>query len=156
MEDLMPAIIIIVSTVIGIISSSKKEQEKKAAEARRAEAARARVENARKAQQAPAPAQPVAMMPTMPTAAAPHQVATPKVHVHLDPAIVSHDMSGSMASPHTEGVDPCHEEQMHPRTTLPDAPEPVSGISLEWSGENMVKAFVMQELLKRPQERRAR
>lgn len=153
MDNLMPAIIIIISTVIGIISSSKKEQEKKAAEARRAEAARARVENARKAQQAPAPAQPVTMTPT---AAEPHQVATPKVHVHLDPAIVSHDMSGSMASPHTEGVDPCHEDQIRPRTALPDAPEPVSGINLEWSGENMVKAFVMQEILKRPQERRAR
>jgi len=28
-----------------------------------------------------------------------------------------------------------------------------SGLTLDWSGENMVKAFVMQEVLKRPCER---
>ena len=77
-------------------------------------------------------------------------------HVHVTPH--RPDMfAGSMDAETHEGEDPYHEEQLNPvkgpRLMAPiQREEP--GLSLEWTGESMVKAFVMQEVLQRPCDRR--
>lgn len=77
-------------------------------------------------------------------------------HVHVTPH--RPDMfAGSMDAETQEGEDPCHEEQLNPvegtRLMAPIQQEE-PGLSLEWTGESMVKAFVMQEVLQRPCDRR--
>ena len=79
-------------------------------------------------------------------------------HVHVTPH--RPDMfAGSMDADTNEGEDPCHEEQLNPvkgpRLMAPIQQEE-PGLSLEWTGESMVKAFVMQEVLQRPCDRRKR
>lgn len=79
-------------------------------------------------------------------------------HVHVTPH--RPDMfAGSMNAETHEGEDPCHEEQLNP-VKAPRLMAPVQqeepGLSLEWTGESMVRAFVMQEVLQRPCDRRKR
>jgi len=100
----------------------------------------------------PAPAQ---MLPPLPKAAPVKSAPLrPTVHVHVDPDCDTHDVPGSLGVTSLEGKDFCHQEQMEDltRTSFAAAREE-SGLTLDWSGENMVKAFVMQEVLKRPCER---
>lgn len=88
------------------------------------------------------------------------EVAQPRVHTHLAADCEEHDASGSLGVSSLEGKDPCHEQQLLPAKTPRPAEEVVAeempGLQLDWSGENMVKAFVMQEVLTRPCERRRR
>lgn len=64
--------------------------------------------------------------------------------------------AGSMLADTHEGEDPCHEDQLRavPAPVLSPTPEERPGLTLDWNGENMVKAFVMQEVLTRPCQRR--
>lgn len=86
-------------------------------------------------------------------------VAQPLVHTHLAPDCDEHDRSGSLGVTTQEGKDACHEDQLAPvnapRPTI-SFPKEEPGLQLDWSGENMVKAFVMQEVLTRPCDRRRR
>ena len=107
----------------------------------------------------PAP-KPAEMLPPLRQEPAREAIA-PRVHVHTAPACPVDDDAGSLRYHSTEGVDPCHEEQL-PSMHAP-RPEPVTppvtekpGLALEWTGESMVKAFIMQEVLTRPCERRGR
>ncbi len=159
MEDLFPALFIIIGMIASIVSSSKKEKEKKAAEARRRQmASEARTKAARKAAAAPAPkpvAQPVVQTPAPPV----HQplaAAQPQVHVHLEPDCDTHDAPGSLGVSSMEGKDPCHEDDLTYSRTYAEDAEQEGGLTFDWSGQSMVKTIVMQEVLTRPCQRRAR
>lgn len=85
------------------------------------------------------------------------KVIEPTVHAHTAPDCVTHDAPGSLGVASPEGKDPCHAAQLpdplQPRPAYAVASE-IPGLSLEWSGENMVKAVIMQEVLTRPCQRR--
>lgn len=103
-----------------------------------------------------APAQHASPAPAQPFAA-PLQPAQPMVHTHLEPDCETHDASGSLAFLSTEGKDACHEDQLSDMRSAPTAmQEARPGLSLDWSGDSMVKAFVMQEVLTRPAQRQMR
>lgn len=86
-------------------------------------------------------------------------VAQPQVHTHLAPDCDEHDRTGSLGVKTLEGKDTCHEDQLAPvnapRPTI-SFPKEEPGLQLDWSGDSMVKAFVMQEVLTRPCDRRRR
>lgn len=155
MEDVFSAIIVIIGAVATIVSSIKKQQKK--AETHYPPIVTASPTQARPAAKPAQPVQPVQpVMSAPPAAEAPAAPAAPTVHTHLAPDCETHDAPGSLNFTRTEGKDPCHAEQLRDeREPLPEE-ETTPGLTLEWSGEAMVKAFVMQEVLARPGQRRAR
>lgn len=82
----------------------------------------------------------------------------PRVHTHVAPGGPAHDVQGSMAFQSTEGVDLCHEDMLpdvekeRPGFSLPEEERP--GLNLQWTGDAMVKSFIMSEVLTRPCQRR--
>lgn len=163
MEDLFSAIIVIIGIVASIASSAKKSKERKIAlEKHQAAAAERMAAGQRKLQdaaKAPHPYAPSAVQPLMPpqsVADIPGRVIVPTVHAHVQPDCDTHDAPGSLGVTSPEGKDPCHEEQMTPRMAFTEPIQEEGGLTFDWSGENMVKAFVMQEVLTRPAQRRAR
>ncbi len=160
MDELIPVLFIIIGAIASIASSSKKEKERKAAEERRQAAAKARIEAAKKktsqqAEKTYTPIQPSVAVP-MSFSDVPGQGVAPTVHAHVQPDCDTHDAPGSLGVASTEGKDPCHEEQLNHARIFMEPVQEQSGLSLEWTGENMVKAFVMQEVLTRPCQRHAR
>ena len=158
MDELFPALLVIVIGIISTISkAAKKQQSRAAVEAHRA-AAQARTGTAE-----PAPA-PQAVMPAMSFGDVPGQVAAPvikpspalapTVHPHIQPDCDTHDVPGSLGVTSMEGKDPCHEDELTLERTVATPAKPEGALQLEWSGENMVKAFIMQEVLTRPAQRR--
>ena len=158
MDELFPALLVIVIGIISTISkAAKKQQSRAAVEAHRA-AAQARTGTAE-----PAPV-PQAVVPAMSFGDVPGQVAAPvikpspalapTVHPHIQPDCDTHDVPGSLGVTSMEGKDPCHEDELTLERTVATPAKPESGLQLEWSGENMVKAFIMQEVLTRPAQRR--
>ena len=158
MDELFPALLVIVIGIISTISkAAKKQQSRAAVEAHRA-AAQARTGTAE-----PAPI-PQAVMPAMSFGDVPGQVAAPvikpspalapTVHPHIQPDCDTHDVPGSLGVTSMEGKDPCHEDELTLERTVAAPVHPEGGLQLEWSGENMVKAFIMQEVLTRPAQRR--
>ena len=70
--------------------------------------------------------------------------------------VTEHDDSiyqGSQNAESGEGYDPCHDEQLAPltlaETAMPAAEAAESGLQLEWTGSEVVRGFVMSEILKR-------
>ena len=150
MEEIFSALIILIGAIVSIISAAKKEKEKQAAQAQRQEAAAARVRAAQ--ERSKAAAEKPAPTPAAPTV----QRAQPLVHPHIQPDCETHDAPGSLGTVSTEGKDPCHEPMLtHARTPQEDEPEQPA-LTFDWSGENLVKAFVMQEILTRPAQRQVR
>ena len=158
MDELFPALLVIVIGIISTISkAAKKQQSRAAVEAHRA-AAQARTGTAE-----PAPV-PHAVVPAMSFGDVPGQVAAPvikpspalapTVHPHIQPDCDTHDVPGSLGVTSMEGKDPCHEDELTLERTVATPAKPEGGLQLEWSGENMVKAFIMQEVLTRPAQRR--
>ena len=158
MDELFPALLVIVIGIISTISkAAKKQQSRAAVEAHRA-AAQARTGTAE-----PAPI-PHAVVPAMSFGDVPGQVAAPvikpspalapTVHPHIQPDCDTHDVPGSLGVTSMEGKDPCHEDELTLERTVAAPAKPDGGLQLEWSGENMVKAFIMQEVLTRPAQRR--
>lgn len=158
MDELFPALLVIVIGIISTISkAAKKQQSRAAVEAHRA-AAQARTGTAE-----PAPV-PQAVVPAMSFGDVPGQVAAPviksspalapTVHPHIQPDCDTHDVPGSLGVTSMEGKDPCHEDELTLERTVATPAKPEGGLQLEWSGENMVKAFIMQEVLTRPAQRR--
>ena len=158
MDELFPALLVIVIGIISTISkAAKKQQSRAAVEAHRA-AAQARTGTAE-----PAPI-PHAVVPAMSFGDVPGQVAAPvikpspalapTVHPHIQPDCDTHDVPGSLGVTSMEGKDPCHEDELTLERTVAAPAKPEGGLQLEWSGENMVKAFIMQEVLTRPAQRR--
>lgn len=108
------------------------------------------------ATQAPAPAAPAAVE-GLPLTAAPKPVVQPRVTTRVavkeQPAVIL----GSLGEDTHEGIHPCDEHADEPLgSTQPIVARPVEkpGIQLDWTGDNMVKAFIMQEVLSRPSQRR--
>lgn len=91
-----------------------------------------------------------------PTGIPPHEPSRPAVQTTL--RTPEHDdYVGSLGTLSTEGMDPCHEEQAEAMAvlepeTLPDS-EDTESLSLTWEGNDLRKAFIMQEILRRPCER---
>lgn len=160
MEDLFGAVVVIIGIIASIISSAKKEKEKKAAMEKHKAAAVARLEAAQKQKATAAAAKPVTA-PPLPIldapvpAAVPVPVAAPTVHPHIEPDCDIHDLPGSLGVVSMEGKDPCHEDELTLERSFAEVVEPEGGLTFDWTGESMVKAFVMQEVLTRPVNRAA-
>lgn len=84
--------------------------------------------------------------------------ATPARETRLAPSVfvTEHDdtvYQGSMNAVTGEGTDPCHDEQMAPLSAaeaeVSAAPAPASGLQLRWTGDEVVRGFVMSEILRR-------
>lgn len=84
---------------------------------------------------------------------------TPARHTVLQPTITftEHDDSvyqGSLNAVTGEGFDPCHDEQLSPlsaaeRETVSAPGEEAPGLQLGWTGSDVVRGFVMSEILNR-------
>ena len=87
---------------------------------------------------------------------APETAEAPRIR-EMQPTIrvTEHDDSvyrGSMNAVTGEGYDPCHDEQLKPLTraeTIEPAPAAVPGLQLHWTGDEIVRGFVVSEILKR-------
>ena len=73
-------------------------------------------------------------------------------------SVTEHDDSvyqGSMNAVTGEGYDPCHDEQLaplsHAETAVPAAQAAEPGLQLSWTGSDIVRGFVMGEILNRKQ-----
>jgi len=151
LEELIPIIIIFV--ISSVVSSLKKKEQQKAAEEKRWSNPAARMQQAQPRAKTTAT---VRSAPKTVPQPAPAQVMQPTVHTHLQPDCETHDAPGSLGVTSMEGRDPCHEPQLtRVRTTEADVPLE-GGLTFDWSGDSMVKAIVMQEVLNRPVQRRAR
>ena len=156
MEDAFSFIIVIIGVVASISSAIKKNRNSKAAAKPHWPSAADQPQPAEKKEPHPyAPAQPTVLPPL--ETAVPQQVIAPTVHTHVQPDCDTHDKPGSLGVASLEGKDPCHEPQLtHARSVLEHDTEVDGGLTFDWSGQNMVKAFVMQEILTRPSQRQAR
>ena len=157
MEDAFSFIIVIIGVVASIASAIKKNRNSKAAAKPHWPSVADQPQPAEKKEPHPyAPAQPTVLPPL--ETAVPQQVIAPTVHTHVQPDCDTHDApNGSLGVTTSEGKDPCHEPQLtHARSVLEHATEVEGGLTFDWSGQNMVKAFVMQEILTRPCQRQAR
>lgn len=163
MEELFSVIAAFVVLIAGVMSNAAKHKKQQAAEAQRKAAAAARIWAAQ--QRLDAEAQPP-LADTSEEAsavsaeeAAPMQVTQPTVHTHVEPDCAEHDAptTGSLDFVSTEGKDPCHEDELTLERQPAEAHVPAApGLAFDWSGENLVKAFVMQEVLQRPGTRNRR
>ena len=117
-----------------------------------------------------------------PSGAAPAKAASPapaaqsvREHQTLQPTVsvtphTEETFLGSLGEDSLEGVDPCHEDELapaeYPCKASPDAMSGAaararttaqpSGLNLRWSGDEMLRAVVMSEILTRPCDRRRR
>lgn len=74
----------------------------------------------------------------------------------MQPAPVP-EVLGSLGEDTHEGIHPCENHNAAPLTEdvpILEEEAPPSGLTLEWTGENLVKSFIMQEVLTRPAQRR--
>ena len=140
--------LLIVWLLIGPLLSklSKKAKEQQQA-AQKAKPAAAPKKNTKAPQQKPAPK----------PAAANYEGSTIRPTV-MQPTITitEHDDSvyqGSMNAETGEGYDPCHDEQLASltlaETAVPAAEAAESGLQLNWNGNEVIRGFVMSEILKR-------
>ena len=169
MEELASLIPIIIIAVISAIAKSSKNKAKQQHPYQQGMDAARPPQAQPAAPVQPRPATPAPARPAAPAAPAPKQVSmasmlppvqqtmAPTVHTHLQPDCDTHDAPtiGSLNVVSPEGKDPCHDEQLPDRRAfaLEAAPEQ-PGLQLDWSGNAMVRAFVMQEVLTRPCQRR--
>ena len=162
----------VVFIVVALVNSSKKKNQKKQSAVPPLTAQPintnagpvmqqprpATVRDAEKWLNAPVTFEQTTAMPVQPPKPAP-AVAAPRVHTHLAPDCDRDDPSGSMDFISTEGVDPCHDDDLPGRQT-PRPAVPVlreqPGLTLEWTGDALVKSVIMQEVLTRPCQRRRR
>ena len=103
--------------------------------------------------QAPQPAQamaPAAETELPPQREEPHTL-TPTVSYDRNDSLYQ----GSLNAVTGEGYDPCHNEQLAPltaaETAVPAADTAVPGLQLSWTGSDIVRGFVMSEILTRKQ-----
>lgn len=88
---------------------------------------------------------------------APAKVAQPRIQTRVQVTERPKVVLGSMGTDSHEGIHPCDEHEGEAlQDSKPLVPMPVEkpGIQLDWTGDNMVKAFIMQEVLTRPAQRR--
>lgn len=158
MDDFLGVVLVIIA-VVSAISKNAKKKKKAQEQSRQIQTAVPKMEAVPKDTQKPAPAAEESMLPPeTPAAPAVRQEIAPRVETRVRVSSHMEDYEGSLHAESTEGIDPCHEEQLSERPAPRLAPMPVEtpGIRLDWTGENMVKAFIMQEVLQRPCDRRKR
>ena len=178
--SLIWVIFIVVAITNSITGKNKKKQQKRTGvppftaqpTARPAEQARPvdfrqfrelvaqEIQSAQQAQPKPAQAEQARMNAESMTPRVNSQsVAAPQVHPHLSLDCDLDGPSGSMDYISTEGVDPCHDEELPGRTT-PRPSMPVMreqpGLALEWTSDALVRSVIMQEVLTRPSQRQRR
>lgn len=155
MESFFEAVIVFFGIIVSLVASAKKAKNKRIAEAARKPVFPEKEPASAKTEHPYIPAQPTILPPQE---AVPQQVIEPTVHTHMQPDCETHDApSGSLGVKSPEGKDPCHEPQLtHARFVQEPEAEAEGGLTFDWSGENMVKAFIMQEILTRPCQRQAR
>jgi hypothetical protein len=146
MEDILGIVIMII--VGAVVSAANKKQKA------------AKPHNSPTQATWPAQPTPAAQPAPMTTMLPPRQEgstrpASVSVHAHLDPDCETHDIAGSLGVTSSEGKDPCHEEQLTARLDAAEPTQEAPGLQLDWNGESLVKAFIMQEVLTRPAQRRA-
>lgn len=151
MEDLFPALMVLIAIIGSIASTAKKNKESKKAEQRGFAAAASAPRTV--PQHTPAPSRTVRTAPPMSFSDIPGQVITPTVHVHLKPDCAIHDKPGSLGVASMEGKDPCHEEDLVYDRIDRQPHQQEGGLTFDWTGDTMVKAVVMQEVLTRPANR---
>ena len=87
----------------------------------------------------------------------PAKVAQPRIQTRVQVTEKPQVVLGSMGVDTHEGIHPCdeHEDEMlqGSKPLIPMAVEK-PGIQLDWNGDSLVKAFIMQEVLTRPGQRR--
>ena len=136
-------ILIILWIIMGLASSKKKAQQKAARKAQpgaaktRTKAPEAEPEPSGPAQPRVEPARPTVMQPTI------------KVTEHDDSIY-----QGSLYAETGEGYDPCHDGQLSALSALEREPVSVPaaetpGLQLGWTGNDIVRGFVMSEILTR-------
>lgn len=148
-EDIFGFIVVIIGAVAAIINAASKKKQQ-------AQTQYPPVVNMPVQPQAAPAAKPASMSSMLPPREASPQTAQPTVHTHLEPDCDVHDASGSLNFRSLEGKDPCHEEQLPASRTSQPEQSDGPGLTLNWTGDNLVKAIVMQEVLTRPCQRRAR
>lgn len=161
MEDMLEVFFVIIFAGIGLISKYKAKEKRRGSGAAH-QLSSAKQTPAAKPAQPYAPIQPT-VMPAMSFGDVPGQAIPPvtppaiqpTVHPHLQPDCDTHDQPGSLGVTSTEGKDPCHEEQLTYERTSEAYIQEEGGLTFDWSGQSMVKAFVMQEVLARPVSRRS-
>ena len=144
--DFPPILILaIVWLLIGLplskINKTRQQQQQAAKKAKPAQAAKPAVNAPQQVSEnstyvVPEPARPTVLQPTI--------------------TFTEHDDSvyqGSMNAITGEGYDPCHDEQLAPLTAaesaVPAADAAVPGLHLSWTGNEIVRGFVMSEILPR-------
>ena len=158
MDDFLGVVLVIIA-IISAISKNAKKKKKAQDQAQQIQTAVPKMKAMPKDAPKAAPvAEETMLPPEAPAAPTVRQEIAPRVETRVRVSSHMEDYEGSLHAESTEGVDPCHEEQLSGRPALQLAPMPVEtpGIRLEWTGENMVKAFIMQEVLQRPCDRRKR
>lgn len=157
MEDLIEVIFVLIAIGASLLSSAIKARKRSETAKQQFSPAAHQAASTTRADAHPyAPAGMAAPeFPAMSFGDVPGQVITPTVHTHVQPDCTVHDAPGSLGTVSPEGKDPCHEEQLTHRRTVDEPAQPEGGLHLDWSGESLVKTFVMQEVLARPRQRRA-
>ena len=135
--------------VISLPLSFLNKEAKKRQAARNADSAAAQKQKA-KAPKQKQPAAPGPAGPDREDAAYRPAVMRPTI------TVTEHDDSvyqGSLNAETGEGYDPCHDEQLSSLTAAeavsPAAETVQPGLQLGWSGSDVVRGFVMSEILKR-------
>lgn len=158
-ESFFEVMLVFIAVIGGLISTVKKSQRNRVHEAAQQSAAQARVKAAQqqiKAAQRQAQSRSAAF-PGTSFGDVPGQVMAPMVHPHVQPDCDTHDAPGSLGVTSLEGKDPCHEDQLtYAHRSEEDVASEQGGLTFDWTGSNMVKAVVMQEVLTRPAQRRAK
>ena len=150
MEDLFPLVFVIIAVIGSISSAAKKERERRAAEERRRAVSPAKPKPAAPQQSRPyTPAQPMVTPSTVFCEGSGQDIA-PTVHAHIQRDCATHDVPGSLGVTSTEGKDPCHEDQLTLERSFAEVPQQEGGLTFNWTGDSMVKAIIMQEVLNRP------
>ncbi len=133
-------VLIIWLLIAPVLSAAKKQQAKNAktgaAKQSGARAPKKQPETGNSTHVTPEPARPTVMQPSI--------------------TFTEHDDSvyqGSMNAVTGEGYDPCHDEQLAPltqaETAVPAAAEGSPGLQLSFTGSEVVRGFVMSEILTR-------
>ena len=154
-ESFVEAGFIFLGIIISLAASAKKAKNKRVANAAKKFSFPAGASEPTVAEHPYTPPQ-ITIRPSMVVTDMPAQVIAPTVHAHVQPDCDTHDTPGSLGVTSSEGKDPCHEPQLTHARSTPETTEVEGGLTFDWSGQNMVKAFVMQEILTRPCQRQAR
>ena len=167
MEDLLSLLVVVLSLVSLLNKNAKKQMQKNAAKKGFHDIPPISAPQAVPKQTAAAPA--ATMMPPRPE----YKPVTPLEAMAAQAAMRSGEGADSLEgrtdhSAHIscEGHDPCHEDQLKPaqrpaRIAVQDAMSAAyetekTGLDLDFTGGELVKAVVMQEILTRPCDRRRR